>query len=83
MNTAEAYRTEDVMPIRSDAEYTHVLEMIRTLTANVTDETQDRHLLALKQRVEAYEQRQRIDPQRLQALDELAAQAQELKMGYD
>ena len=48
MNTAEAYRTEDVMPIRSDAEYTHVLEMIRTLTANVTDETQDRHLLALK-----------------------------------
>ena len=83
MNTAEAYRTEDVMPIRSDAEYTHVLEIIRTLTANVTDETQDRHLLALKQRVEAYEQRQRIDPQRLQALDELAAQAQELKMGYD
>jgi len=83
MKTAEIYRTEDVMPIRSDAEYTHVLEMIRTLTANVTDETQDRHLLALKQRVEAYEQRQRIDPQRLQALDELAAQAQELKMGYD
>ena len=83
MNTAEAYRTEDVMPIHSDAEYTHVLEIIRTLTANVTDETQDRHLLALKQRVEAYEQRQRIDPQRLQALDELAAQAQELKMGYD
>ena len=83
MNTAEAYRTEDVMPIRSDAEYTHVLEMIHTLTANVTDGTQDRHLLALKQRVEAYERRQRIDPQRLQALDELAAQAQELKMGYD
>ncbi len=83
MKNAEIYRTEDVMPIRSYAEYTHVLETIRMLTANVTDETQDRHLLALKQRVEAYEQRQRIDPQRLQALDELAAQAQELKMGYD
>ncbi len=83
MKTAEIYRTEDVMPIRSDAEYTHVLETIRMLTANVTDETQDQHLLALKQRVEAYEQRQLIDPQRLQALDELAAQAQELKMGYD
>ena len=83
MKTAEIYRTEDVMPIRSDVEYTHVLETIRMLTANVTDETQDQHLLALKQRVEAYEQRQRIDPQRLQALDELAAQAQELKMGYD
>lgn len=83
MSSAELYRAQDVMPIRSDAEYRLVLEMIRTLTANVTDETQDRHLLALKQRVEAYEQRQRIDPQRLQALDELAAQAQELKMGYD
>ena len=53
MKTAEIYRTEDVMLIRSDSEYTHVLETIRMLTANVTDETQDRHLLALKQRVEA------------------------------
>lgn len=71
------------MPIRSDAEYRLVLETIRTLTANVTDKTQDRHLLALQQRARVYEQKQRVDPQRLQALEELAAQAQELKMGYD
>ncbi len=88
MSSAELYRAQDVMPIRSDAEYrlvleTIVLETIRTLTANVTDETQDRHLLALQQRARAYEQKQRVDPQRLQALEELAAQAQELKMGYD
>ena len=81
MKTAEIYRTEDVMPIRSDAEYRLVLETIRTLTANVTDETQDRQLLALQQRARAYEQKQRVDPQRLQALEELVAQ--ELKMGYD
>jgi hypothetical protein len=39
--------------------------------------------LALQQRARAYEQKQRVDPQRLQALEELAAQAQDLKMGYD
>jgi uncharacterized protein YbjQ (UPF0145 family) len=83
MSIAKVYRTEDVMPIRSDAEYRHVLETIRTLATNVTDETRDGQLLALQQRVQVYEQRQRVDPQRLQALDELAAQAQELKMGYD
>jgi uncharacterized protein (DUF2236 family) len=83
MSSAELNRAQDVMPIRSDAEYRLVLETIRTLTANVTDETQDRHLLALQQRARAYEQKQRVDPQRLQALEELAAQAQELKMGYD
>ncbi len=83
MSSAELYRAQDVMPIRSDAEYRLVLETIRTLTANVTDETQDRHLLALQQRARAYEQKQRVDPQRLEALEELAAQAQELKMGYD
>ena len=74
---------EDVMPIRSEAEYMQVLETIRTLAANVTDEARDGHLLALQQRAQVYEQRQRVDPQRLQALDELVAQAQELKMGYD
>jgi uncharacterized protein YbjQ (UPF0145 family) len=83
MSIAKVYRTEDVMPIRSDAEYRHVLGTIRKLAANVTDEARDGHLLALQQRVQVYEQRQRVDPQRLQALDELAAQAQELKMGYD
>ena len=83
MSSAEVYRAQDVMPIRSDAEYRLVLETIRTLTANVTDETQDRRLLALQQRARVYEQKQRVDPQRLQALEELAAQAQELKMGYD
>jgi len=83
MSSAELYRAQDVMPIRSDAEYRLVLETIRTLTANVTDETQDRHLLAPQQRARAYEQKQRVDPQRLQALEELAAQAQDLKMGYD
>ncbi len=50
MSSAELYRAQDVMPIRSDAEYRLVLETIGTLTANVTDETQDRHLLALQQR---------------------------------
>lgn len=83
MSIAKVYRTEDVMPIRSDAEYRQVLETIRTLSAAVTDETRDGRLLAMQQRVQVYEQRQRVDPQRLQALDELAAQAQELKMGYD
>ena len=83
MSSAELNRAQDVMPIRSDAEYRLVLETIRTLTANVTDETQDRRLLALQQRARVYEQKQRVDPQRLLALEELAAQAQELKMGYD
>jgi len=45
MSSAELYRAQDVMPIRSDAEYRLVLETIRTLAANVTDETQDRHFL--------------------------------------
>lgn len=71
------------MPIRSDAEYRQVLEKIRALSAAVADITRDGRLLALQQRAQVYEQRQRVDPQRLQALDELAAQAQELKMGYD
>lgn len=83
MSTAKVYRTEDVMPIRSDAEYRQVLEKIRALSAAVADITRDGRLLALQQRAQVYEQRQRVDPQRLQALDELAAQAQELKMGYD
>ena len=83
MSIAKVYRTEDVMPIRSDAEYRQVLEKIRALSAAVTDVTRDGRLLALQQRAQVYEQRQRVDPQRLQALDELAAQAQELKMGYD
>ena len=83
MSTAKVYRTEDVMPIRSDAEYRHVLGTIRTLAENVTDVTRDGRLLALQQRAQVYEQRRRVDPRRLQALDELAAQAQELKMGYD
>ena len=83
MSIAKVYRTEDVMPIWSDAEYKHVLEPIRTLTAAVTHETRDGQLLVLQQRAQVYEQRQRVDPRRLQALDELAAQAQELKMGYD
>lgn len=83
MSIAKVYRTEDVMPIRSDAEYRQVLEKIRALFAAVADITRDGRLLALQQRAQVYEQRQRVDPQRLQALDELAAQAQELKMGYD
>ena len=83
MSIAKVYRTEDVMPIRSDAEYKHVLETIRTLSAAVTHETQDGHLLALQQRAQVYEQSQRVDPRRLQSIDDLAAQSQELKMGYD
>lgn len=83
MSSAELYRAQDVLPTRSDAEYRLVLETIHTLTAKVTDETQVRHLLALQQRARAYEQRQRVDSNRLQALEELAAQAQELKMGCD
>ena len=83
MSIAKFYRTEDVMPIRSDAEYRQVLEKIRALSAAVAYINRDGRLLALQQRAQVYEQRQRVDPQRLQALDELAAQAQELKMGYD
>jgi hypothetical protein len=71
---------EDVKPIQSDAEYQQVLAAIQTASAEaMSDECQ----LALKQRAAAYEQRLRIDPERLRALDELAAQAQALKMGYD
>lgn len=74
---------EDVRPIRTEAEYRQVLEAISALSAEPPDEERERRLLALRQRVQAYEQRQRIDPERLRALEELAAQAQELKMGYD
>ena len=71
---------EDVKPIQSDAEYQQVLAAIQTASAEAMS---DERLLALKQRAAAYEQRLRIDPERLRALDELAAQAQALKMGYD
>lgn len=71
---------EEVMPIRSDAEYQQVLEAIRTASDAATS---DERLLALRQRAEAYERRLRVDPKRLRALEELAAQAQDLKMGYD
>ncbi|EJO57930.1 toxin-antitoxin system, antitoxin component, Xre domain protein [Burkholderia multivorans ATCC BAA-247] len=71
---------EDVMPIRSDAEYQQVLEAIRAASDAATS---DERLLALRQRAEAYERRLRVDPKRLRALEELAAQAQDLKMGYD
>lgn len=69
---------EDVMPIQSDAEYQQVLEAIRAAELG-----NDARVLVLRQRAEAYAQRLRKDPERLRALDELAAQAQELKMGYD
>ena len=52
MSIAKVYRTEGVMPIRSDAEYKHVLETIRTLTAAVTHETRDGQLLVLQQRAQ-------------------------------
>lgn len=71
---------EEVMPIRSDAEYQQVLEAIRAASDAATS---DERLLALRQRAEAYERRLRVDPKRLRALEELAAQAQDLKMGYD
>lgn len=71
---------EEVKPIESDAEYHHVREAIRAASAEAMS---DERLLALRQRAEAYEQRLQIDPERLRALAELAAQAQELKMGYD
>lgn len=71
---------EDVKPIQSDAEYQQVLAAIQAASAEAMC---DECLLALKQRAAAYEQRFRIDPERLRALDELAAQAQALNMGYD
>ncbi len=71
---------DDVKPIQSDAEYQQVLAAIQAAAAEAMS---DERLLALKQRAAAYEQRGRIDPERLCALDELAAQAQALKMGYD
>jgi hypothetical protein len=74
---------EDVMPIRSDLEFQQVQAEILAASKVSAGEVRDRRLKPLQQRVEAYQQRQRLDPQRLQALDELAAQAQELKMGYD
>lgn len=74
-------RTVDkVKPIQSDTEYQQVLEAIRAASAEAMN---NEHLLALRQRAEIYEQRLRVDPERLRALEELAAQAQELKMGYD
>ena len=69
---------EEVKPIQSDAEYQQVLAAIQAASAEVMS---DERLLALKQRVAVYEQRLRIDPERLRALEELVAQAQELKMG--
>jgi len=74
---------EDVMPIRSDLEFQQVQAEILAASEVSAGEVPDRQLKALQQRVQAYQQRKRLDPQRLQALDELAAQAQELKMGYD
>ncbi|AVZ79712.1 hypothetical protein C3497_09870 [Zoogloeaceae bacteirum Par-f-2] len=53
---------EDVMPIRSDAEYQQVLGAIR---ATSDEAASDERVLALGQRAEAYEQRLRIDPERL------------------
>lgn len=74
---------EDVMPIRSEFEYQQVQAEILAASEDSAGEVRDRQLEALQQRAEAYQQRLRMDPQRLQALEELAAQAQELKMGYD
>ncbi|WP_333689266.1 hypothetical protein [Methylococcus capsulatus] len=71
---------KEVMPIRSDAEYQQVLGAIRAASDEAAS---DERVLALRQRAQAYEQRLRIDPERLRALAELAAQAQDLKMGYD
>ena len=71
---------EEVKPIQCDAEYQQVLAAIRIASGEAIS---DERLLALKQRAAAYEQRLRVDPQRLRALEELTAQAQELKMGYD
>ena len=42
----------------------------------------DHELLALRQRAEVYERRAQFNPDRLRALGELAAEAQELKLGY-
>lgn len=58
---------EDVRPIRTEAEYRQVLAAISALSAEPPDEERERRLLAL----------------RLRALEELAAQAQELKMRND
>lgn len=74
---------EDVMPIRSEFEFRQVQAEILAASENPAGEVRDRYLQALRQRVQAYQQRKQMDPQRLQVLDELAAQAQELKMGYD
>jgi len=77
----EAMRTvKEVMPIRSDAEYQQVLGAIQAASDEAAS---DERVLALRQRAQAYEQRLRIDPERLRALAELAAQAQDLKMGYE
>lgn len=74
---------DDVMPIRSDAEYRQVQQAIRTVSEEAESDVREQRLLALRQRAEAYERRLRVDPERLRALEELAAQAQDLKMGYD
>lgn len=71
---------KEVMPIRSDAEYQQVLGAIQAASDEAAS---DERVLALRQRAQAYEQRLRIDPERLRALAELAAQAQDLKMGYE
>ena len=83
MLPAALRNVEDVMPIRSEFEYQQVQAEILAASEDSAGEVRDRQLEALQQRAEAYQQRLRMDPQRLQALEELAAQAQELKMGYD
>lgn len=83
MLPAALRNTEDVMPIRSEFEYQQVQAKILAASEDPAGEVRDRQLQALQQRARAYEQKQRVDPQRLQALEELVAQAQELKMGYD
>ena len=63
---------EEVKPIQSDAEYQQVLAAIQAASAEVIS---DERLLALKQRVAVYEQRLRIDPERLRALEELTSRS--------
>lgn len=75
---------EEVVPIQSEAEFAQVLAEIRTLSGEAASKQRARRLLALKRRVESYyeNRRQHIDPERLRALEELAALSQELNMGY-
>jgi len=74
---------KDVMPIRSQTEYESVLQAIETLSKDGASDARDCRLRDLRQRAEAYEQRQRIDPERLRALEDLANEAQKLGMGYE